>query len=92
MVILLTNRTMAGRKKTNIKRRIFLFIVIEFLTNSAAMFVMEGKTMLEMGLLFSVFLISFTLRLSDSFWLMLMLCRDGVFELRQSNSSAPWLK
>ena len=92
MVILLTKRTMAGRKNTNIRRRIFLFIVMEFFTNNAAMFVREGNTMLDVGLLFSVFLMSFTLRLSDSFWLMLILCREGVFELRQSTSSAPWLK
>ena len=65
--MLLTNTTMAGRKKTKSRRRMFLFIVMEFLTNRAAMLVREGKTMLEEGFFLSDLWMRFWLRVSDSF-------------------------
>ena len=40
---LLTRRMLAGRKKTKRRRRKFLFIVIQFLTNRAAMLDSEGR-------------------------------------------------
>ena len=65
--MLLTNTTMAGRKKTKSRRRMFLFIVMEFLTNRAAMLVREGKTMVEEGFFLSDLWMRFWLRVSDSF-------------------------
>ena len=65
--MLLTNTTMAGRKKTKSSRRMFLFIVMEFLTNKAAMLVREGKTMVEEGFFLSDLWMRFWLRVSDSF-------------------------
>ena len=65
--MLLTNTTMAGRKKTKSRRRMFLFIVMEFLTNKAAMLVREGKTMVEEGFFLSDLWMRFWLRVSDSF-------------------------
>ena len=65
--MLLTNTTMAGRKKTKSRRRMFLFIVMEFLTNRAAMLVREGKTMLGEGFFLSDLWMRFWSRVSDSF-------------------------
>ena len=65
--MLLTNTTMAGRKKTKSRRRMFLFIVMEFLTNKAAMLVREGKTMVEEGFFPPDLWMRFWLRVSDSF-------------------------
>ena len=38
-----TSDVQAGRKKTNRRRKIFLFIVIQFLTPSAVMLETEGR-------------------------------------------------
>ena len=65
--MLLTNTTMAGRKKTKSRRRMFLFIVMEFLTNKAAMLVREGKTMVEEGFFSSDLWMRVWLRVSGSF-------------------------
>ena len=65
--MLLTNTTMAGRKKTKSRRRMFLFMVMEFLTNKAAMLVREGKTMVEEGFFLSDLWMRFWSRVSDSF-------------------------
>ena len=65
--MLLTNTTMAGRKKTKSRRRMFLFIVMEFLTNRAAMLVREGKTMVEEGFFSSDLWMRVWLRVSGSF-------------------------
>ena len=65
--MLLTNTTMAGRKKTKSRRRMFLFMVMEFLTNKAAMLVREGKTMVEEGFLSSDLWMRFWFRVSGSF-------------------------
>ena len=65
--MLLTNTTMAGRKKTKSRRRMFLFIVMEFLTNKAAILVREGKTMVEEGFFFSDLWMRVWLRVSGSF-------------------------
>ena len=65
--MLLTNTTMAGRKKTKSRRRMFLFIVMEFLTNKAAILVREGKTMVEEGFFLSDLWMRFWLRVSGSF-------------------------
>ena len=65
--MLLTNTTMAGRKKTKSRRRMFLFIVMEFLTNKAAILVREGKTMVEEVFFSSDLWMRFWLRVSGSF-------------------------
>ena len=65
--MLLTNTTMAGRKKTKSRRRMFLFIVMEFLTNKAAILVREGKTKVEEGFFSSDLWMRVWLRVSGSF-------------------------
>ena len=67
MAILFMKRTMPGRKNTNKRSRIFLFIVIQFFMNNAAMFVSDGSTKV-FGFLFGVLaLISLAFRVSASF-------------------------
>ena len=81
MARLLISRTIPGRKNTKRRRRMFLFIVIQFFINRAATLEEDGRVKAVFGFLCVDFLVSFVFKVSVSFWPLAILCELCVFVL-----------